>query len=303
MVGEKYTILVADDDRISRNVLSSHLKNYNFRLIIAHNGADAWHLLQQSPELYSTAILDWEMPGYSGLEILEKMKTHPVLKHLPVIIQTGKSDEKDILKGLQAGAFYYLIKPCLKKKLLAVLKTTIETHCVHLKMQTEISNTIETLGMMSSGRFEFRTLEEGENIAEMLAKLYPGSGKLHMGLWELLVNAVEHGNLGITYEEKTKLNEENDWSEEIRRRMDLEENRQKKVVVKFRNTENEIRFYIKDEGKGFEWEKYLELCPSRAFDSHGRGIATARIYCFDHVKYLGKGNEVMAVFAKDKTNN
>lgn len=303
MVGEKYTILVADDDRICRNVLSSHLKSENYRLILAQTGTEAWQLLEQSPEIFSTAILDWEMPGYNGLEILEKMKSHGVLKHLPVIMQTAKSDEKDILKGLQAGASFYLTKPCLKKKLLAVLKTTIETHTVHLKMQTEIFNTTETLGMMSSGTFEFRTLEEGQNIAEILSKLYPRSGKLHIGLWELLVNAVEHGNLGITYEEKTRLNEDNIWIDEIKRRMTMGENLTKKVVIDFKNTNDEIRFHIKDQGEGFEWEKYLELCPDRAFDSHGRGIATARIYCFDRVEYLGKGNEVVAIFFKNRNSD
>ena len=51
---------------------------------------------------------------------------------------------------------------------------------------------------------------------------------------------------------------------------------------------------IKDEGKGFAWQDYLEMDPNRAFDTHGRGIAMARMLSLDSVEYRGSGNEVVA---------
>jgi hypothetical protein len=58
---------------------------------------------------------------------------------------------------------------------------------------------------------------------------------------------------------------------------------------------DEVRFTIRDEGKGFDWKKYLEVQPQRAFDNHGRGIAIARAMSFCSVEYRGSGNEVVAV--------
>ena len=55
---------------------------------------------------------------------------------------------------------------------------------------------------------------------------------------------------------------------------------------------NRIRFVILDQGAGFEWENYLDLCPDRAFDSHGRGIAMALSISFDQIEFRGNGNEV-----------
>jgi hypothetical protein len=51
---------------------------------------------------------------------------------------------------------------------------------------------------------------------------------------------------------------------------------------------------ITDQGDGFAWGKYLEFDPARAFDFHGRGIAISKVWCFDKLEYLGKGNSVVA---------
>ncbi|MCP4219209.1 MAG: ATP-binding protein, partial [bacterium] len=60
-------------------------------------------------------------------------------------------------------------------------------------------------------------------------------------------------------------------------------------------TGDEIRFTIKDQGKGFDLESYMDFSPDRVFDNHGRGIAMANKFSFDRLEYEGCGNRVMAV--------
>jgi anti-sigma regulatory factor (Ser/Thr protein kinase) len=119
--------------------------------------------------------------------------------------------------------------------------------------------------------------------------------RLAIGLIELFLNAVEHGNLGIGYKEKSVLNLNGTWDVEIERRMALPENASKVVEVEFQRVQKEIRFRIRDQGQGFDWESYLQFSPERAFDSHGRGIALARNLSFSRLEYQGSGNEVIAV--------
>jgi len=113
----------------------------------------------------------------------------------------------------------------------------------------------------------------------------------------LLLNAVEHGNLGITYAEKTKLVLEGRLFEEIERRLAQAENQDKWAYLSFEAGKDALRVRIKDQGNGFDWRPYLEISPERATHPHGRGIATSRLMSFSAVDYVGCGNEVLCTVA------
>lgn len=106
----------------------------------------------------------------------------------------------------------------------------------------------------------------------------------------MLINAIEHGNLGIGYSTKTSLMKTGIWEQEVLRRQNLPQNQRKKAEVFFRRKADRIELTISDQGEGFDWEKYLEISPSRARDMHGRGIALAKMLSFDDISYEGPGN-------------
>ena len=113
-----------------------------------------------------------------------------------------------------------------------------------------------------------------------------------MDIVEILVNAVEHGNLGLTYADKSALLKSDGWHAEVARRLTLPEYRGKLVRADLRLMTDGIVLTIADEGAGFDWTSFLEIQPERAFDLHGRGIAMSRLMSFDRVDYRGCGNEV-----------
>jgi len=155
--------------------------------------------------------------------------------------------------------------------------------------------TESVIHFLKSAHFQFRFLNEAQVLAGFLAKVCPNPQLAIVGLTEILINAVEHGNLAIDYEEKTKLQKENLWLSEVERRLKLPENSDKVVDVEFLKTVKEIRIKITDQGKGFDWHKYQNVDPNRVFDQHGRGIALAKALLFSKLEFSELGNEITCI--------
>jgi anti-sigma regulatory factor (Ser/Thr protein kinase) len=142
---------------------------------------------------------------------------------------------------------------------------------------------------------EVQNLDEVEATATELATLFPDAAMARLGLRELILNAVEHGNLEISYEEKGNLLAQGRWREEVQYRLTQPQYRHKKVRLKLIRDAGKLALYIADEGKGFNAKPYLECSAERLTHSHGRGIALAKQLCFDQLVYSDKGNEVLAM--------
>jgi hypothetical protein len=117
-----------------------------------------------------------------------------------------------------------------------------------------------------------------------------------------MINAVEHGNLEISYEEKTRLFEVDGWDSEVRRRLSEPPYADRQVRVEFERLRDRIQVTITDEGRGFDWCQYLDIDPARLHHQHGRGIAMSRLISFDDVKYSGAGNQVSVGILLDEAN-
>jgi phosphoserine phosphatase RsbU/P len=149
--------------------------------------------------------------------------------------------------------------------------------------------------------YQVRTLAEAKDLAALLASEHPDADRVVIGLTELLVNAVEHGNLGITYAEKADLLDRGELEREIARRLSLPELASRRVKVTLRREPGLLVTWIEDEGEGFDWRPYIDYDPERALDPNGHGIAIARGMSFDDVVYHGRGNVVVATIRLDGT--
>ncbi|MEM7018120.1 MAG: response regulator [Pseudomonadota bacterium] len=295
------TILVVDDEEYNLEILTEYLEDANYEVVAVERGEEAWSLLQDDPQRFHAVLLDRMMPGMDGLEVLEHVRQEPKLDGLPIIMQTAKGSEKDVVEGFRAGAHYYLIKPFERDRLMAIVKTAVTDFERYRHLREESRQMTDCLTLMNEAVFTFSTLEDARQLAAMLSKACPQSDRVVVGLVELFFNAVEHGNLGITYDEKSNLITEGNWMEEVERRRQLPDNIDKVVQVEFSRGQNEICFTVKDQGKGFDWRKYLEVAPERIFDTHGRGIAMARMIGFDSLDYQDKGNVVVATSLLETT--
>lgn len=146
--------------------------------------------------------------------------------------------------------------------------------------------------MLTSCEFKFQTLSQAKEVANAISICYPKPRDMVGPCIELLVNAVEHGNLGISFEEKSGLILDGMWEDEIEYRNNLVENKGKKVHVKVNKDRKNITLSIKDDGKGFDPTPYIKLAPERAHKVNGRGIYLASLE-FDKLEFFGNGNEVV----------
>ena len=287
-------VLVVDDEELNLRIIQEYLDDVGYESVAVTSGAEGLRLLQEAPQRFSAILLDRMMPEMDGIEVLKIVKNDPLLNMLPVIMQTARAAKEDIREGLQAGANYYLTKPFEEETLLAIVNNAISDYQNYSRIKQEVESAAKTVGLMDKGSFSFRTLDEARNLAVMLASTCPEAGQIGVGLSELMINAIEHGNLAISYEEKTELNRTGEWQQEVKRRLEMSEYKDRLACIEFERQSNRVSFLIKDQGEGFSWQEYLDSREKRAFDSHGRGIAMAKMLSFDALEYRGSGNEVLA---------
>lgn len=284
-------VLIVEDEEIIAALIERTMSGHGYAVISVGDAASAWAALSGASD-FDAVLLDRGLPDMDGLDLLRKIKGDARFRHLPVVVETGLDDEDSIREGLAAGAYYYLTKPLHPESLLAVIAAAIAQRREFTEMELAIHEAGRPLRYLESGCFSFRTLKEARELAQGLAQICPDPGRSGLGLQELLINAVEHGNLGISYADKTQLMIEDRWLEEVRRREDDPAYASRQVKVSMVRSSGLLSFTIKDEGEGFSWRDYLELSPERAFDPHGRGIALARMSSFDSMEYQGNGNTV-----------
>ena len=111
---ERISILVAEDDPVSRELISTRLTKWGYEPVLAKDGLEAMTILR-SNDAPSLAILDWMMPGMDGLEVCRRVRE--VERVLYIILLTVRSGKENLLEGLRAGADDYLNKPFDKDEL------------------------------------------------------------------------------------------------------------------------------------------------------------------------------------------
>lgn len=289
-----WNILVVDDEPLNLEIIRDVLDDDDYVVTTAINGELGWQAILAAPVPMDLVVLDRMMPVLNGIELLKRIKADARFTTIPVVMQTAASSAQEIKEGIAAGAWYYLTKPYSPRDLLAVIRSALEDVADRRESVETLSHPDASLQQLDAAEFSFSTLADAHRLAGTLGALCPDPGAAAMGLLELLVNAVEHGNLGITYAEKSQLRRDDQWDAEVARRL-MDEVLGKRVAqVNFRRSGDEIVFTISDEGAGFDWTGYLDFAAERAFDPNGRGIAMARLASFARIDYQGRGNIVVA---------
>ena len=123
-MGLAKTILVAEDDPVTRRFVVSLLKERGYEVLIAEDGEHALQLARSaSPDLL---VSDLVMPYRDGFEVLRAIRNDPAIAHLPVLILSMRDHEDDIVRGLETGADEYVVKPFNARELVARIRRLLE---------------------------------------------------------------------------------------------------------------------------------------------------------------------------------
>lgn len=117
------TVLVVEDEPAIQELLSFNLKQAGYGVVPAHSAEIAGRLVKETlPDLI---LLDWMLPGMSGIDFARRLKTDAYTKDIPLIMLTARGEEQDKVKGLETGADDYITKPFSPRELNARIKAVL----------------------------------------------------------------------------------------------------------------------------------------------------------------------------------
>jgi diguanylate cyclase (GGDEF)-like protein len=103
-------VLAAEDNPVFQSMLRAMLTKWGYEAVVARDGNEAWQALQ-APDGPCLAILDWMMPGLDGVEICRRVREASREPYVYIILLTARTDSRDLVEGMEAGADDYLTKP------------------------------------------------------------------------------------------------------------------------------------------------------------------------------------------------
>jgi two-component system chemotaxis response regulator CheY len=116
-------ILIVDDDKTTRKLLSLYLKGSGFEVVTAENGLNALEKL--GSETVQLVLTDLHKPYMDGIEFLKAMKSNPGTSHIPALMLTTETDEEEKVRAITAGADGYLTKPATAEVVAAKIRQMV----------------------------------------------------------------------------------------------------------------------------------------------------------------------------------
>jgi two-component system, OmpR family, phosphate regulon response regulator PhoB len=123
MSAEQPKVLVVEDEPAQREVLAYNLEAEGFKVAKAETGDEALLLVEE--EAPDIIVLDWMLPGVSGIEVCRRMKSKSATRGIPIIMLSARSEEVDRVRGLETGADDYVIKPYSIVELMARVRSQL----------------------------------------------------------------------------------------------------------------------------------------------------------------------------------
>lgn len=290
----KKQLLVVGCDTEKQNHLQTFLDKEIYLLTFCVNVTQAILQVNKSPIAhYNALIIDESALNQDDFSELKSFREYSYFGFIPLILLVNNPLSNAIQKGIDIGMSFYLIYPFNDE----LLNTVIHTAIQGLNNRQEISTRLASFEMahprLQKAVFHIQTVAEAQAIASVLAYMAPDQKRIAIGLFELILNSIEHGNLGIGYKLKSQLITDSKLQTEITRRLSLEENSDKLVTVTLERKTDFFEFIISDNGAGFNYTNFLDFEENRATDSHGRGIMIANRLSFDFLEYRDSGSTVI----------
>jgi len=285
----KARILVIEVESVPEKVLIEELRRKGHEVLFARGGAEGLHAFgKDRPEIVMTDVSNG---GSRGFEVLRQIKN--LDPEARIVVLTEEIRQGQPVGGLRGYTVNYLKKPVTPWELSEVIDKLVgiasaETNTRFVLKESKrivMDNRIDKIwGVVN------QLLICAENVCEK-AEIQ----ELALGLYEIIINAIEHGSLEITFEEKRQAIEANTYEGLLKDRLSNPVYSRRRVTIDYRMVPGELHFVIRDEGKGFNWRTLPCSDPlSNLFNPCGRGIFLARIY-LDRVEFNEKGNEVHLV--------
>ena len=121
-------ILVIDDDKICLKAIQHYLADANYKVTTASSIEEAWEVLSRGDQHFTVIVLDRVMLDKDSVILLNRIKSSPAHKHIPVIMVTAQAETKEVINAVRAGAFDFVYKPVDSSVLLPMVQRAINLY-------------------------------------------------------------------------------------------------------------------------------------------------------------------------------
>ena len=281
------------NDRVER--ICRKLGNYFTPVFIESDEEALEYLLYELPDVN---LVNFSDPRIDATSILEKIKSDPWLHYGGIIAVHNRYDAKALEEQLPDSNVISLIpRGEFVASFFRVLRILVQNRRIIFQrdLQSYLLGNISGSFVMDNDPYNIKT------YANLISNYLYNSNyinrdkrdRLHVALFEMLMNAVEHGNCDITFEEKTHwLETHGDILDLIRHKSRQPDVRDKHVYFSYRITPERSYFTVRDEGEGFDWRARVSNGGDEVnLGLHGHGIQMTNYY-IENLRYNEAGNEV-----------
>src|SRR5262249_13046221 len=154
-------------------VVKTSLEREGYKVLYANHASEARKILDRDYNNIEVMLLDWSMPDITGIEFLRTIKQEKSFEDIQVIMQTIMSGADEIQQGIEAGAFFYLVKPVKKELLLSTIRAAIRDSERKKDLLQKLKDSEQSFRFLTEGEFHFRTVQEGDSLAIRIANECP----------------------------------------------------------------------------------------------------------------------------------
>lgn len=287
-------VLVVDDSAVDRQVVGGLLKaDASIHVEYASDGAEALEILKE--RLPDVIVSDLVMPRMDGLELLAAVRRRHWL--VPTILMTSQGNEEVSVRALKMGAASYVPKAALAQELLETVHRVIG-------LSSQQKGHVRLMQRMTKSECSFELDNDSTLIPPLVRYLQTCASltglcdetervRLGVAIEEALLNAVHHGNLEVSSDLRDP--DIKVYYQAIEERRQQTPYMHRKVQVKATFSRSEGKFYIRDEGAGFDVNDMPDPTdPANLEKPGGRGILLMR-FIMDDVRFNETGNEVVLI--------
>lgn len=288
-------VLVVDDSPIDRRLASGLLTRAGFTARVAQNGQEALASLEQ--ERADLVVTDLQMPEMDGLALVEAVRERHA--DIPVILMTAHGSEDIAVRALQRGAASYVPKRDLARSLAETVRSILSVR--------DFDEAVPSIRGAST-RWELgNDLAEVTPVVSLLEARLAKSGladetsriQVSVALREAIVNAMLHGNLGLSSALKESDPDAHDKLAEERRNQSPY--RERRVRVTVTETPREVTYVVSDDGPGFDLDTVPDPTdPANLERTSGRGLFLIRTF-MDDVTHTDGGRTITMVKRRPET--
>jgi DNA-binding response OmpR family regulator len=293
------TILLVDDEPLVRKELGGLLEDEGYTVLSAEDGEEGLEAFRRHrPDM---VITDARMPRREGLSLARAILEEDA--HVPITMITGHGSEAMAVEALRLGMTDFIKKPVQLPDLLAALDR-MRGALRATKERLDPASTLPPPVQLVSSTHRYTVGNDigaiPDFVSVVVREIAPALDSrrrdaLHLALREILLNAVEHGNLGVTYEEKTEATERGTLEALLADRASEPRLRGRRVRVEATRTPERISIVVEDEGAGFDWRSLPDPTdPENLLIAHGRGVLLANL-SVDELAFNEAGNCVTLV--------